>query len=440
MSIYYPELLAQAVPRYTSYPTAAEFDERVGKAEMREALTAIAPGTRLSLYVHIPYCKEICWYCGCNTAAANKTSRLESYLTALEAEIMLTAKLLGGRGRLERIAFGGGSPNALAPVEFVRLVDRITTVYAAGKPEISVELDPRAFTNEWALTLAVAGVTRVSMGVQTFAPEIQAAIGRIQPLAMIENAMASLRARGINAINFDLMYGLPGQSLEDLDESLSHSIRLAPSRVALFGYAHLPQQIPRQRRIDATHLPDSAARFGLAELGHQRLTQAGYQAIGFDHFALPGDALAIAARAGRVHRNFQGFTEDDSSVLIGVGASAISQFPDRLIQNEKNPGRYRMILSSGQLPATRGVLRNAQDQHRNALIEALLCNGSALIEPASLAASARAQLAPLAELGLVAWVGDRLTITPAGAPYARLVAAAFDAYRPTATGSFSLAI
>lgn len=428
MWTYHPDLLARPVPRYTSYPTAADFVDSVGAAQYTRALDGIASATPLSLYVHIPYCEQICWYCGCNTGAANRKHRLTEYLTALRSEIAMVAKRLGGRGRVQHIAFGGGSPNAIAPVDFVRLLDRIMTVFGCSAPEISIEVDPRTFTLEWARVLASSQVSRVSMGVQTFAPHIQAAIGRIQPLEHIEQAMMSLRMRGIDAINFDLMYGLPGQHLDDLDATLAQTIRLAPSRIALFGYAHLPDMIPRQRRIDASDLPDDRERFAQAAFGHARLTAAGYVPIGFDHFALPGDPLATAAREGRVNRNFQGFTHDDASALLGFGASAISMLPGLIVQNEKRAGAYRALVSAGRPAATRGVEPGADDAARSAIISAILCRGTVALDSDMLPA-ARAALTTFERRGLLSWEEATLVLSPQSAPYARVIAAQFDGYR-----------
>ncbi len=428
MWTYAPDLLAQPVPRYTSYPTAVEFTEAVGAADYGRALDAVESATPVSLYVHIPYCERICWYCGCNTGAAGRKQRLTDYLTALDTEIKLVARRLGGRVRVQKIAFGGGSPNAVAPVDFVRLLDRILTVFDAHRPDISIEIDPRNFTAEWALVLAASHIGRVSLGVQTFAPHIQEAIGRIQPLADIESAVASLRLRGIEAINFDLMYGLPGQSLADLDATLHETIRLAPSRVALFGYAHLPTAIPRQRRIDARNLPDDRLRFEQAELGHKRLTQAGYRAIGFDHFALPDDPLAVAAREGRVSRNFQGFTEDDTEILLGFGASAISRFPDLIVQNEKHAGPYRDLVGEGYLATTRGIIVDDDDRERGRIIRDLLCRGRASLDR-RWADAARSTIAMFADRGLACWDGDALVLTERALPYARLIASQFDRRR-----------
>ncbi len=425
---YCPDLLATPVPRYTSYPTAVEFSDDIGADEYAAALDRIESATPISLYVHIPFCDQICWYCGCNTGAANRTQRLGDYLTALRSEIAMVAKRIGGRARVQRIAFGGGSPNAIAPVDFVRLLDRILTVFDVSDPDISIEIDPRGFSVDWARVLAASSVKRVSLGVQTFAPQIQQAIGRVQPLADIENAMASLRLRGIDAINFDLMYGLPGQSLTDLDATLDETIRLAPSRVALFGYAHLPAMIPRQRRIDASNLPDHKLRFEQAELGFNRLTAAGYVPIGFDHFALPTDPLAIAAREGRVNRNFQGFTDDDAPILLGFGASAISKFPDLIVQNEKRAGHYRDLIGGRQLTATRGVAIDASEGERGAIIRDLLCGGRARIGT-PMSEAAYIAMASLEDLDLVYWEADNLIIRDCGRPYARHIASQFDRVR-----------
>jgi len=425
---YHPDLLAKPVPRYTSYPTAMEFAGDVGADDYARALDAMESATPVSLYVHIPFCEQICWYCGCNTGAAGRKQRLADYLAALMAEIALVAKRLGGRGRVQHIAFGGGSPNAIAPVELVRLLDRILTVFDAHRPEVSIELDPRGFSSEWALVLAAAHVTRVSLGVQTFAPHVQQAIGRIQPLSHIERVVSALRLRDIDAINFDLMYGLPGQSLADLDATLDETIRLEPSRIALFGYAHLPDMIPRQRRIDTAGLPDQRLRFEQAELGYLRLTEAGYIPVGFDHFARPGDPLAVAARDRRVSRNFQGFTEDNAPVLLGFGASAISRFPDLIVQNEKRAGPYRDLVGEGRLPAVRGVAINSAQQLRGKNIRDLLCSGRAHIGT-EFSDHVRNILADYEHRGVIEWDANDLVIRDEGLPYARHVAAQFDSVR-----------
>ena len=437
---YHPELLAGNVPRYTSYPTAAEFHGGIGAQDMAEALRAVGEDEAISLYIHIPYCQQICWYCGCNTGSAGKAQRLTSYLAALEAEIATIAEKLDGRGKVTNIAFGGGSPNAIAPVEFVRLVDRLLTMFSCASPEISVELDPRIFNTEWAAVLAHCGVARVSLGVQSFSDDIQRAIGRIQPKAMVEKCISQLRDSGISAINFDLMYGLPGQSADDLHATLDTTIKLAPSRIALFGYAHMPQLFPRQRRISDANLPAPRERFALAQLGFNRLTDAGYTAIGFDHFARADDSLAVAAQQGKVRRNFQGFTDDGCETMIGIGASAISHFPNSIIQNEKNPGRYRMLALSSHLSATRGVTRGPDDRRRGHLIKQLLCTGSSGAIPKDILEQVRPAFEPFMQNGLARMEADAVVVEPVGLPYSRAIASLFDGYRTAESTRFSLAV
>jgi len=434
---YYPDLLATPVPRYTSYPTAVEFGPTVGPSDLAEAIRS-ARGD-VSLYLHIPFCQEICWYCGCNTGRANRKDRVSAYLDALHAEVALVGSLLAPGTRVRRIAFGGGSPNAVAPVDFVRLMTTLTQLLPLADPEISIEIDPRTLDPRWRSVLAGVRATRASLGVQTFEPHLQAAIGRIQPLATIMAATDLLREAGVTSLNYDLMYGLPGQTLGDLRATLERAASLGADRIALFGYAHVPQVVPRQRRIDATALPDQQARFEMAAMGYRWLSDAGYVPVGFDHFALPGDPMAQAMLSGRLRRNFQGFTDDGAQTLIGLGASAISSFPGLLAQNEKNAGRYGMMLSQHRLTAVLGCHRSADDRARAEIIENLLCSGRAAIPLAMLAGAAN-RLGAFIARGLVRVDGDVLTIEPGGLPYARTVAAMFDSYRNLSDRKFSSAV
>ena len=434
---YHPELLATPVPRYTSFPTAAEFGPEIGAVQYEAELAHVSGD--VSLYVHIPYCEKICWYCGCNTGAANRKQRLASYLDALHREIEFVAGRLPPGARVRRVAFGGGSPNAIAPVDFVRLFEVLLVNFRLLDPLVSIELDPRTLTPEWQLVLAGVGTTYASLGVQTFSLQLQEAIGRVQPPEMIERSTRLLRAAGVSSLNYDLMYGLPCQTSEHLKETLALAVGFGADRIALFGYAHVPHLIPRQRQIDASGLPDQAERFAMAELGYKVLTEAGYVPVGFDHFARPGDPLAEAARGGRLHRNFQGFTDDAASVLIGLGASAISSFPRLLVQNEKNAGRYRMLLSQEVLPASHGVARFADDRYRGAVIEALLCQGRSPVG-SQLLGEALPRLKPFIAAGLCEITGNALTIPPEGLPYARSIAAQFDPYRQHSPRRFSSAV
>jgi len=434
---YYPELLETPVPRYTSFPTAAEFGNAVGPAHADAALRA-ARGD-VSLYVHIPFCEQICWYCGCNTGAANRSQRLAGYLDSLHRDIAITGTRLDAEVAVRRIAFGGGSPNAISPTDFVRLVDALTLHMPLDEPVWSIELDPRGLTADWAQVLGWIGVTNASMGVQTFDPELQAAIGRIQPDSDIVRGTDLLRGAGVTSLNYDLMYGLPGQDLAKLEATLNRAVELGADRIALFGYAHVPHMLPRQRRIDASRLPDQVERFAMAEFGYRLLTAAGYVPIGFDHFALPGDPMAQAVAEKRLHRNFQGFTDDAATSLIGLGASAISCFPQLLVQNEKNAGRYRMLLSQDILPAVGGVVRSADDRRRGEVISQLLCHGEARID-ADLAREVASRIVPFTERGLADFDGARLAILPGGLPYARTMAALFDPYRQDSVRRFSSAV
>lgn len=436
MWTYHPELLATPVPRYTSYPTAADF----GPLEPGTIERAVAGASgEISLYLHIPFCEAICFYCGCNTAASGKRARVEAYLAALHQEIATVGSLLPQGARVRRIAFGGGSPNAILTGEFLRLVDALHAHLPLCSPEWSIELDPRSLTAEWSAVLRRTGITRASMGVQTFAAHCQKAIGREQSLAMISRSTDWLRSGGVTSLNFDLMYGLPHQSEADLADSLELTRKLGADRIAVFGYAHVPHLVPRQTMIREGDLPGAAARFTMASAAHRILTGYGYKAIGFDHFALPHDPMARAAQTGTLRRNFQGFTDEPSEVLIGMGASAISGFPGLLAQNEKHTATYRQLSEVGRLSASHGIARSAEDQRRGAVIEALLCHGEATI-PEDLLGQVSARLTPFTDEGLARLHGRHLAITPAGLPYARVIAALFDAYRAAAPRTFSSAI
>jgi oxygen-independent coproporphyrinogen-3 oxidase len=436
MWTYHPELLATPVPRYTSYPTAADF----GAIEEGVIERAIAGADGdVSLYLHIPFCEKICYYCGCNTGASGKRARVETYLAALHQELATVASLLPASARVRRIAFGGGSPNAIAPHEFMALVDALHAHFPLFDPEWSIELDPRSLTAEWGHLIREVGITRASMGVQTFAPHCQTAIGREQPVAMICRSIDWLRSGGVTSLNFDLMYGLPHQTDIDLADSLEHTRMLGAERVAVFGYAHVPHLVPRQTMIPESALPGGEARFAMAAQAHEFLDRAGYEAIGFDHFALPHDPMAQATRAGTLRRNFQGFTDDPSEVLIGMGSSAISGFPGLIAQNEKHNGRYRALSAAGRLSASHGIARSPEDRLRGGVIEALLCRGEAQLSPC-LIAEVRERLAPFTQAGLATLSGNILRILPDGLPYARVIAAMFDSYRAVTQRRFSSAI
>ena len=445
---YYPELLSQSVPRYTSYPTAAEFSPAVGSLAQETALAEVHADARLSLYVHIPFCHTICWYCGCNTGAAGHAARRKTYVVALLREIEMIGARLQGRGQVLSIHFGGGSPNAVPVEDLAQIVTALRKNFSGAQTALlDMELDPRTLDHSYIAALGALGLHRVSLGVQTFAPHVQKAVNRIQPFDMVKQCCAQLRAAGISAINFDLLYGLPHQSAQDIEDSIAKALSLAPDSFAVFGYAHMPSMIARQRAIDETALPSLDERFAHSALAHQLLVKAGYCAIGFDHFSKPEDRLARAQAQGRLRRNFQGFTDDPSDVLIGLGASAISDYGHVIIQNEKNSGHYGRHIMSGALAAVRGVYRQKEDAMRADIIEQLLCHGHADLSNLSdkpniwddLAAELEA-LEPFLTRGLV-WCEEKtLRLHKQALPYARVVAAAFDAFRHHAATRFSQAV
>lgn len=440
MWTYYPDLLARPVPRYTSYPTAAEFTNTMGSDDMAGGLALLGAEEEISLYLHVPYCREICWYCGCNTGAATRETRLAAYVSRLHDEIDLVAAKLEGRGQVGRIAFGGGSPNAISPAAFSALLERVRRAFRCHEPVVSVELDPRGFDEDWAAVLADAKVERASLGVQTFDPAIQASIGRVQPHAHIARTVELLRSAGIASLNFDLMYGLPGQDTHRLSETLDAAVALGPDRLAVFGYAHVPQLIPRQRRIDQAFLPGPSERFDQAAYAHAFLLERGYEAVGFDHFARTADPLAVATRRGQLRRNFQGFTDDTASCLLGLGASAISAFPDRLLQNEKNTGRWHLALEAERFPVARGIYRTPEDQARGHIIEQLLTRGTADLASLLDRTCFRAPLLAFERRGLLTWQGSKILLADDALPYARAIAARIDAYRDQSAGRFSNAV
>lgn len=441
MWTYHSDLLATPVPRYTSYPTAAEFRDDVGLEEQLEALAAVPDGSDVSLYVHIPFCREICWYCGCNTGRSNRSQRLEEYLRRLEQEFALVSARLGSRKRISRIAFGGGSPNAISPRQFLILVDGLRRCFSVADDAIwSIEIDPRGFDEAFSRAIASAGFTRASLGVQTFAPSTQAAIGRVQPRHSIESAIDWLRKAGIDSLNMDLMYGLPGQDRAELLDGIWQALALGADRLAVFGYAHVPHLIARQRKIDGTALPAANERFTMAAEVHELVVSRGWQPVGFDHFARPADPLAAAAREHRVRRNFQGFTDDPCDILIGLGASSISRLPGLLIQNEKNNGRYGLLVGNERLAGNKGVALTPAEQRRGRLIEELLCQGSTDLGSLPELAELRQDLHPFADRGLARWDGNALTITDDGSPYARVVAAKLDPWRAKSKVKFSSAV
>ena len=428
-------LLAERnVPRYTSYPTAPHFNTGVTAATYSSWLSDLSDRTRLSLYFHVPFCRELCFYCGCHTQAVQRQQPIDEYTAALKAEIAILAQCLQ-RQPISQVHWGGGTPSLLAPRGLLGIAETLNRTFDFTTiREHAIELDPRYVSPELVDCLVKIGVNRASLGVQDLSPHVQHAIGRIQPYDTVARAVDLLRSGGVEKINFDLMYGLPCQTSEDVRSTAERICTLRPQRIALFGYAHVPWFKKRQRLIDSAQLPDLAGRSKQMEVAREVFLSSGYQTIGFDHFALMEDDLSIAARTGCLHRNFQGYTADDADALIGLGASAIGRLPRGYVQNAPDISGYARAVRSGSFATIRGIALTADDRLRAYIIERIMCDlhvdlrAMSSLNPGCQFESEISCLEPFAAQGLVHIDAGELTIGEAGRPYVRLIAAAFDTY------------
>lgn len=369
-----PEILkryAAPVPRYTSYPTAPHFSDAVGARQYAEWLAAISLSSKLSLYAHIPFCNQLCWYCGCTTKITQRYEPIARYLEALEIEIATVARHLPRGLQVSHIHWGGGSPSILSADHIQRLAGLLRNAFHAGlKTEFAVEVDPRDLAEDRIAAFAAAGVSRVSIGVQDFEERVQVAINRTQTFETTKKVVDEFRAHGVRSINIDLVYGLPHQTRASVEDTIEKVVALRPDRIALFGYAHLPARISHQRLIDETALPGTVERFAQANRAANTLMASGYVRVGLDHFALPHDALA----QGHVHRNFQGYTSDDADVLLGLGASSIGRLPQGYVQNTVPIADYERRVRECGLATVRGHAMSADDAARAFAIERLMCD------------------------------------------------------------------
>jgi len=429
----------RAVPRYTSYPTAPHFTDAIGAEHHAKWLARLPKGATLSLYLHVPFCSSLCFYCGCTTKATRRPGPVSAYVTRLEREIDLLADHAGGRA-VTHIAWGGGTPSLIGPEALKRLYARIEERFDVERlNEHSIELDPREISSELVDALAAIGVDRTSLGVQDFSAHVQTAIGRVQPFGTVERAVVLLREAGISAINLDLMYGLPRQTERDVRRTAHLASMLGPDRLALFGYAHVPWVRPNQRLIDQSALPGAAERLDQAEAARATLMELGFAPIGLDHFARPSDPMAIAAANGRLRRNFQGYTVDQADALIGLGASAISRFPQGFTQNAPDSASYLRAIEAGRFATVRGVAFTQDDIKRGALIERLMCDLHVDLDDDVLR-DASPRLAPLIADGLLSIEGHRIAMTATGRPFVRLAAAALDARLQAGNARHSVAV
>lgn len=435
-------LAERNVPRYTSYPTAPHFSAAVTPAVYRQWLEALSPNATLSLYIHVPFCQELCHYCGCNTRAVRKREPIDAYAEELLKEIALLGMVAGRE--LTHLHWGGGTPSILGPRWLETIADRLATLFdLSGVKEHAIELDPRRVDRPLVGALKAIGVTRASLGVQDVSEDVQRLIGRVQPFALVERAAEWLREAGIRDLNIDLMYGLPGQTAAHVRDSAQRAAALKPQRLALFGYAHVPWFKTHQRLIDESQLPGLTERLEQAEAAAESLRAAGYESVGLDHFALPDDSLAVAAREKRLRRNFQGYTVDEADALIGLGASAIGKLPQGFAQNAPDLGGYSRSLAAGEFPIVKGLALSNDDRLRAAMIERLMCDlelDLAAFGGRDRFAEEVESLAPLVDAGLARIEGEHIVMAAEGRAYVRIAAAAFDAHLAAGQKRHSLAI
>lgn len=447
-----PELvlkLSAPVPRYTSYPTAPHFHAGVTAADYGRWLAEIPNDAKLSLYLHIPFCDRLCWFCACHTKQTLKYDPVAAYLDALIAEIALVGRHLGGRGRVTAVHYGGGSPTMMKPADMKR-VDAALRAAMRFDPgaEVSVEIDPNDITPDKYAALAEIDLTRASLGVQDFDPRVQQAINRIQTFEQTRDVIDNVRSHGARSVNIDLLYGLPHQTRASVEATLRQVLTLKPDRIALFGYAHVPWMKKHQTMISDSLLPGAVERFAQSNRAASILKAEGYQGIGIDHFALPDDSMAVAAREGRLKRNFQGYTDDAPDALIGLGASSIGQLPQGYVQNQPASGEYQKTVAAGSLATVRGYALEDDDRLRARVIEKLMCDfafsGKALTDefgaPAEALLDEAKYLIEADPEKLFCRKGDRYFITAKGRPFARSVAAGFDAYFGVGEARHSMAV
>ncbi|MDX9689941.1 MAG: oxygen-independent coproporphyrinogen III oxidase [Alphaproteobacteria bacterium] len=427
--------LGKAVPRYTSYPPATAFRDGVSAQQYRDVLAQIAPEEPVSLYLHIPYCRTICLYCGCHTCATQKHEDVSNYLEHVHKELEQVALSAKRQRRVSHIHLGGGSPNIMTEKDMGLLFGALARRFDMSScQEVAIELDARLITKAQARTLAMMGVTRVSLGVQDFNPEVQSAIGRIQPYEMVKEACDLLRTYGIEKINFDLMYGLPFQSPTSLAQTARQAARLHPSRIALFSYAHVPQVKKHQRALEQYIMPGPHAALAMESLARKTLVDAGYVEIGMDHFAHPDDTLAKAAADKRLRRTFQGYTDDCAGSLLGIGASSIGTSKGHFFQNAHGIEDYVQALRTEGFATKRGLVMTGEDKLRAAIIESLMCTMSVNLETVcrkhnfSLVTlnAEIAALEPFEAMGVIHLDGYKITLAIPHRMAVRVVASLFD--------------
>lgn len=434
------------VPRYTSYPTAPHFHSGIGPDSYRKWLEETPTEDSLSLYIHIPFCDTLCWFCGCHTTVVNNYAPVAEYCELLSREITLVAQAFGSRRKIDHIHLGGGSPTILHSEEIGKLTDSIHDNFdVTNDAEFALEVDPRELAKSTVEAFRLAGMTRASIGVQDCDPSVQKAINRVQPMEVTKSAIDLLRSCGIESINIDLLYGLPLQTINSWEDTLRFAVDMNADRLSVFGYAHLPSFKKHQALISAEALPDINTRLRQVDMAAEILGSNGYVAIGLDHYAKPSDSMAKALNAGSLARNFQGYTTDKAAALIGIGASAIGSMPQGYVQNHAAVPLYRASLAQNRLPIARGIMLTNVDRLRRHIIERLMCDLTVDVDEACTRHNIDATelqhsldaLDDYASKGVVSIVNGRVTIAPHWRYATRIVCSAFDAYLQAETKSGS---
>ena len=433
------------VPRYTSYPTAPQFSPTLTDDVFSSWIRSIEPNSKISLYLHVPFCRRLCWFCACRTQGTRSEAPVVAYVKSLGQELELLRQTLPEGVTLSRLHWGGGTPTLMPPQQIralARQIFEITPLSEGG--EFSVEIDPNEIDEVRLDALIEAGMNRASIGVQDFDPEIQSIIGRDQSFEITKSTADSIRARGVESLNADILYGLPNQTSQRISDSIQKLLTLSPDRIALYGYAHVPWMARRQQMIPSDTLPRPEERLDLFETARRLLVWDGYEEIGIDHFARPHDGLAKAARTGTLRRNFQGYTDDTSPVLIGLGASSISRFPQGFAQNAPATAQWKKAIEAGHFATVRGHVFTPADHWRGRAIEALMCDfhlsRAELIDDFGADPEALDALMDKAVLRYGSFVRrtrEGLSIPPEGQPLTRMIATLFDEYAMAQSGHSS---
>lgn len=437
------------LPRYTSYPTAPHFAPTIGEAHYRKWLATIPVRRPASIYLHVPFCRSMCWYCGCHTSVTKRDDPIALYAAGLRTESHLIAETIGHRLPISHIHFGGGTPTIMTPETFADLMGALRYSYfVLPDAEIAVEIDPRTLTEPMAEALGYCGVNRASLGVQSFDPVVQRAINRVQSFEQTATSVEQLRRAGVAKLNLDLLYGLPLQTMDSCLDTVAKCIELRPNRFSVFGYAHIPTFKKHQRKISEADLPDSISRHMQSERIAGALMDAGYIRIGFDHFALPEDNLSVAKREGRLRRNFQGYTDDAAGILIGFGASAIGRMPEGFVQNVVTTRDYLARIAESRLATVKGYAFTEDDRFRADIIERVMCDMAVDLPQICRFHGTKPELAIIDRLridsliadGVVTMTDHRLSVSEGAEFLVRSVASAFDAHLAKSVATHSRAV